>query len=192
MNMKKMANYTLAITLILTSFGANAELPSARNQSQYNQPYNQQYNQGSNQYNYPNQYGSGANMNGTYGTPTNQQPGNSAQRMYNNISTGKDLLWMFTSDQSTFGKRLFFVFSQVLDRRFLAPIENRIGNLEANRQQGVARTSQPAQQGQGVQYCYDCVQQNNTNPYARNPNAVNPAIFNANGPSNSNAGGIQK
>lgn len=197
--MKKM-HPIFMLAIITLSFSAHADLPSVRNQ--YNQPYNNQFNgntTGYNQFNYPNPYGSGSTGYG-YGTTQGQQQqtmamqqqasGQKMQKMYNTYMTGKDLLWLFTADDSTFGKRLFYIFSGALDRKFIQPIENSIGSFEQNRQLGVtptvARQQRPSAQPQP---CYDCIQQNSTNPNAQNPNALNPALFNGSNQGPLNQGG---
>jgi hypothetical protein len=187
--MKKMLFYTLTLSLITAGFPAFAELPTPNTSTQNQFPgnanfnnngFNQGYNQGYNQFNYPQQYGS--NGTGQYGAS-----GSPVQKVYNTAMTAKDILWVFTGNESTFGKRLFYVFSGALDRSFVKPIENKIGNLEYNLQGGLpVQTAQNPYVNQGVQNCYDCAQQNNTNPYAQNQNAINPAIF------NNSAGGIMK
>jgi hypothetical protein len=208
--MKKMPFKLLAIALLTMSFSAHAELPNINN-TQVNNPYNQYnqyngYNNGYNQFNYPVNYGSGAY--GGYGssgygmTAAQQQQmlsqqqmasGQKAQKAYNTYMTGKDLLWVFTGDEGSFGKRLFFMFSGVLDRKFVQPVENTIGSLEQNRQLGVTPVAtQTPYMNQGLQYCYDCTQQNSTNPYATNQNALNPALFGGNTTSSGSTGGIRK
>jgi|JI10StandDraft_1071094.scaffolds.fasta_scaffold225128_3 hypothetical protein len=191
--MKKTLFYTLALSLIATSFPVYAELPNpattrtnqfGNGAASYN---NNGFNQGGyNQFNYPSQYGSGGGNAAQYGN------GGQVQKVYNTAMTAKDILWVFTGNESSFGKRLFYVFSGALERRYLAPIENKIGNLEYNRQTGAVptQTAQNPYMNQGAQYCYECAQQNNTNPYAQNQNAINPAIFNNS--SSTSAGGLKK
>lgn len=181
--MNKTLIYTLASFLILTSFTAYAELPNPS--TRIGQANNQGYNQGYNQFNYPAQYGSGGGNAAQYGN------GGQAQKVYNTAMTAKDILWVFTGNESTFGKRLFYVFSEGLSNRYLAPVQNKIGNLEYNRQNGVmpTQTGQSPYVNQGAQACYDCAQKNNPNPYAQNQNAINPAIFNS---SSTSAGGLKK
>lgn len=188
------------------SIEAHAELPNVNNAYQQ-QGYNQYngYNNGYNQFNYPVNYGSGAygGYGSGYGTTAAQQQqmlaqqqmasGQRVQKVYNTYMTGKDLLWVFTGDEGSFGKRLFFMFSGVLDRRFIQPVENTIGNLEQNRQMGVTPVAaQTPYINQGLQYCYECAQQRSTNPYATNPNAINQAIFNGSGQPGAQTGGIKK
>ncbi len=149
------------------------------------------YGQGSNQFGYPAQYGSNG-----YGYSQQQaQQANAAklQKTYNTIMTAKDLLWVFTGNESTFGKRLFFMFSGALDRQFVQPIERQIGNLEYGRQQGgvpqTARYQNPYAQAPGAGACLDCIQQNPTNPYQQNPQAIDQSIFQGGGGA---PGGIQR
>ncbi|MEZ4847002.1 MAG: hypothetical protein R2877_08790 [Bdellovibrionota bacterium] len=190
--MNKLYAKITVLMLALASYPARADLPRVGATPQgYSTQYNG-YTNGYNQFGYPSQYGSGAYGYGGagYGTSAAQQQqmmaqqqmqsAQKVQRAYNTYMTGKDLLWLFTGDEGTFGKRLFYVFSGALDRRFVQPIERSIGNLEQNRQTGVmpVAATQSPYMNQGAQYCYDCLQQNQTNPYAQNPNALNPALFN--------------
>lgn len=181
--MKKYITGSLIIALITMSFTAHAELPTP---STYKKTFQvqQQYPNGYNQFGYPQQqYGAYG-----YGQPTQSDNYAKLQSTYNKIMIGKDLLWVFTGNESTFGKRLFYMFSGVLDRKFVQPIENKLGSLEYGRQMGAQAAYQNPYAQQGAA-CYDCIQQNATNPYQQNPQAIDKAIF---GGANTNAGGIKQ
>lgn len=146
----------------------------------------------------------------------NQQMAMEQQRMrmtQSNIGqvgqSSSDLLWLFTgSDASitkqmksgfrgggegTFWSRIWSFTKMSAYKRFLAPAENRLTGILS----GYENTALAAGQGVGAAPtsaapCYDCIQQQNTNPLARNQNAINPAIFN--GPTRGtqgSAGGIR-
>ncbi len=189
----------LQLMVLILSFPVFAELPNPNTTkaNQANPPafYNNQgiyqgtspYGQGyGNQFGYPQQYGAGANPYGQVDT----RAANTAkvQRVYNTAMVAKDVLWVFTGNESTFGKRLFYVFSQALFNRVVNPIENSIGNLGSYGRIGATNTQTPYV-NQGAQYCYDCMQNKNTNPYTQNQNAINPAIFNG---AQGSSGGVQR
>lgn len=219
--MKKRAllSFTLGLVLASNSF-AGLPTPSTQNRTTMttgnngygNVPYGQ--GQGNGASYYPNNYQPGYNQ--YQQPPQNRQTGGSVQKINQTVQTGGDLLWLFTgsegsvreqmkngfhsSGDSTFGGRLLNLFLGMMYGKFLAPVSDRLGSvgdkfLQPGSGTSITKSGNPYQ-GQGANYCYQCAMQNQTNPYARNPQAVPPQIFNSGsssaGSGGASAGGIRR
>lgn len=166
------------------------------------QNYGGQYGGQQYPYNYGQGQGAGA---GYYNQNMYAQPSAAAATRANSVQrvgeSAGDLLWLFTGSDSSikdqvkngfhsnsdtsFGGRLFSFFLGAVYKRFGVPLENKLGALEGSFMSKVTGTSTanaqyPYNQA-GANYCYGCTQQNPTNPYMRNTQAVDPRLFNQQG-----------
>lgn len=170
--MKKRHHLILAAALMLMSQAAMADLPSATGsatQQQPVQPYGQGQGYGSN---YDNQQYYPPVQNATIQTP----------------QKSSDLLWLFTgsdssltdqvhngfrsNSQTTFWNRIWSIAKGAAYRKFVTPIEYRLGAME-NQVANIGTNVLQGNSNSATQYCYECMHPS-TNPYATNPNSMAP------------------